>query len=364
MKDENVEIEEVRLATLRGYNILDTAPENDFDEITQLASELCQTPIALISLVEDDRQWFKSTVGTDMAQTDIESSICAHAVRARADLEIADTRLDPRTADNPLVTGQDNLQFYAGALLEMEDGLPMGTLCVLDHTPRRLSDFQRRALKVLANQVMRQIELRRALSAADILRKEVDHRVKNSLQSLEALIRIQARGETSEDARNALEAVQGRLSMISNLHEALYLADTGARVSMSSFLDRVVQAATQQLPEGVKVACNTSPLDLDPRDASSVGMIVNEAMANAGKYAFGDGGSGLFEVTGRRTDASYTLICRDDGHAASGAAVTTGTGMGQRIMQAAAQQLGGTCESGATDNGYTVTITWPMAVQG
>ncbi len=360
MKAALIGQEEVRLALLRGYNILDTAPEDDFDEIVTLASEICNVPVALISLVEEDRQWFKAGVGIDVAETPIEQSICAHALASDDFLEIEDTTTDPRTLGNELVTGDENVRFYAGALLRGDLGVPIGTLCVLDREPRKLTDFQQRALKVLANQVMRQIELRQALAAAEVMRKEVDHRVKNSLQSLEALIRIQVRAETSDKAREALEAVQGRLSMVSRLHEALYLNDAGAFVGVRPFLAKVVHSASAQMPKGVEVVCTLDDLDLESRAASSVGMIVNEAMTNAAKYAFEGRARGMFRVTGTLEGDRYTLECIDDG-AGSGGAGPGGTRLGMRIMQAAAQQLGGKLEVEDTPEGYTLRLSWPVA---
>lgn len=362
MKAAKIEQEQVRLAMLRGYNILDTAPEADFDEIVKLASEICDTPVALVSLVEEDRQWFKSSVGLTATQTPIEQSICAHAILADDFLEIEDTKADARTMDNPLVTGDDNMQFYAGALLEGDDGLSLGTLCVIDHKPRKLTDFQVRALKVLANQVMRQIELRKALAASEILGKEVDHRVKNSLQSLEALIRIQIRGEKSQDARAALEAVQGRLAMVSSLHEALYMADAGAYVGLRMFVEKVVHAAAGQMPAGVKVHVKLAECDLESRDASSVGMIVNEAMVNAAKYAFVGREAGNFHVTGTLSNGTYQLVLADDGVGGS-AGSADGTGLGRKIMDAATQQLGGTLDTAQSDAGYKLTLSWPDATQ-
>ena len=122
----------MRLALLRGYNILDTAPEEGFDDITRLAAEICEVPIALISLVDEDRQWFKSKVGLEIDGSDIPDSICAHAIAGDDYLEVTDTTADPRTADNNFVTGEDSIRFYAGALLEDDKNLPLGTLCVLD----------------------------------------------------------------------------------------------------------------------------------------------------------------------------------------------------------------------------------------
>lgn len=358
MKADKIENEEVRLALLRGYNILDTAPENDFDEIVDLVTEVCEVPIALVSLVEDDRQWFKASVGMDAPGTPIEQSVCAHALHSDGFLEIPDTTLDPRTADNTLVTGPDRMRFYAGAVLKGDNGMPVGTLCVLDKRPRTLTALQVKTLKILANQVMRQIEFRKALAATEILSKEVDHRVKNSLQSLEALIRLQTRSEKSPEAREALEAVQGRLAMISKLHEALYLTDAGAVVGLHSFIEKVAHATSGQMPQGVRVRTDLDRFDLESRDASSVGMIVNEAMMNASKYAYQGREGGTFNLIGRRDDETYTLICRDDGPGSQKDAVE-GTGLGQKIMEAAALQLNGTMTVAHDGKGFAVTLIWP-----
>lgn len=362
MSDKLIDDEEVRLALLRGYNILDTAPEEGFDDIAKLAGEICQTPIALVSLVEKERQWFKAVRGLDVAETPIQLSICAHAIQSGDYLEVQDTTKDPRTAENPLVTGADNIRFYAGALLKAPDGVAVGTLCVLDRKPRVLTDTQRTTLKILATQVMRHLELREALGAAEMLRREVDHRVKNSLQSLEALIRIQTRSVKTDEAREALEAVQGRLAMVSNLHEALYLSDAGAMVNLASFLDRVVQTASVQMPQGVHVRHDVESCRLESRAASSVGMIVNEAIANAAKYAFEGRDHGSFDITGKIEGDSYVLTCADDGGPSGAGAVQTiiGTGLGMRIMQAAAQQLGGDLDTYAGDKGHVVTLRWPL----
>lgn len=362
MSDKLIDDEEIRLALLRGYNILDTAPEEGFDEIVKLAGEICQTPIALVSLVEKDRQWFKAVQGLDVTETPIQMSICAHAIQSGDFLEVQDTTNDPRTAANPLVTGDDQIRFYAGALLKGADGVALGTLCVLDHVPRVLTETQRTTLKILAKQVMRHLELREALGAAEMLRREVDHRVKNSLQALEALIRIQTRSVQTEEAREALEAVQGRLAMVSNLHEALYLSDAGAMVNLTSFLDRVVLTASAQMPKGIHVRHDVESCKLQSRAASAVGMIVNEAIANAAKYAFEGRDKGALDIIGKIDGDSYVLTCVDDGGppAAGGVQTIVGTGLGMRIMQAAAQQLGGDLTSHHGDKGHVVTLRWPL----
>ena len=155
--------EQDRLAALKRYKILDTARENEFDNIVKIAAQICGTPMALISLVDEDRQWFKAAEGLDARETPREIAFCDHAIRHQDVLIVPDAAADSRFSNNPLVTDDPHIRFYAGAPLETSDGFPLGTLCVLDHTPRKLTDDQAFALKALANQVMIQIEYRWAL---------------------------------------------------------------------------------------------------------------------------------------------------------------------------------------------------------
>ena len=158
-----------RLAALDTYSILDTPAERAFDDVVQLAAQICGTPVAVVSLVAEDRQFFKAEIGLGVRGTPRDISICGHAILQAGLFVVPDTLLDPRFAQNPLVTGGPKLRFYAGAPLQTPDGLPLGTLCVLDHAPRPegLTPQQAFALQVLAKQVMTQLELRRALGAKD-----------------------------------------------------------------------------------------------------------------------------------------------------------------------------------------------------
>jgi len=153
---------EKRLEVLRNFKVLDTGGEKVYDEISQLTADLCEVPVCLVSLVEEDRQWFKSETGLGISETKIEQSICAHAVAQDDYLEIEDTHLDVRTMDNSLCQGDNAFRFYAGAILRTLDGWPLGTLCVLDYKPRRLTELQQRILRVHAKSVTRQLELTRA----------------------------------------------------------------------------------------------------------------------------------------------------------------------------------------------------------
>ncbi len=154
--------EQQRLAALKAYKILDTATEQDYDELTELAAAICQTPIALISLVDQDRQWFKSRKGLDVTETERSQSFCAHAIQQPTELmQVEDANIDERFKDNPLVTGDPHITFYAGMPLVDDEGHALGSLCVIDNKPRRLDEAQQRALKVLARQVVGKLNLRK-----------------------------------------------------------------------------------------------------------------------------------------------------------------------------------------------------------
>jgi GAF domain-containing protein len=177
-----------RLKTLHGYGILDTHPEERFDELTWLAGSICGTPIALISLVDEDRQWFKSKTGLELCQTRREDSFCAHAIMSPDLFVVPDTSQDPRFAANPLVLGESHIRFYAGAPLTAPNGLHLGALCVMDHTPRQLSREQLESLRILSRQVMAQVilgknlhDLRTALKAREDIELDMEKLIRDFL---------------------------------------------------------------------------------------------------------------------------------------------------------------------------------------
>ena len=164
-----------RLSALYDYEILDTPFEIEFDDIVKLASQICETPISIVNLIDRERQWFKAEIGFGIRETPLDNSICAHAILQNDFFVIPDTRQDIRFQNNPLVTGEPKLRFYAGALLHTSEGLPLGTLCVLDYTPRILNEQQVFTLKALARQVMTQLELRRALKKQEASKAQLFH---------------------------------------------------------------------------------------------------------------------------------------------------------------------------------------------
>jgi GAF domain-containing protein len=162
MTDSN-DREAQRLVALARYNVMNTPREAAFDEIAALVAALCETPIAVINFVDGDCQFFKAEVGLGVDATPLATSFCAHALLEDEFLLVPDTTKDTRFDCNPLVTGDPGIRFYAGALLKTEDGHAIGTLCVLDYRPRTLTDVQQRAIRVLARQVMAQLDQRLAL---------------------------------------------------------------------------------------------------------------------------------------------------------------------------------------------------------
>ncbi len=174
--------EQERLEALRRSGILDTDAEQAYDQLTQLVASICGTPVALLSLIDSDRQWFKSKVGFATSETSREVAFCAHTIVERDLLVVPDARADERFADNPLVTSEPHIRFYAGAPLITSEGHVLGALCVLDYVPRQLSDQQREALRVLSSQAVAQLELRKA--RADL--KDVANSADTAVEALRA----------------------------------------------------------------------------------------------------------------------------------------------------------------------------------
>lgn len=199
-----------RLEALQRYEVLDTPAELAFDDITTLASQICDCPISLISLIDSNRQWFKSRVGLDVPETSRDIAFCDHAIRNRGLTIVPDATSDPRFKNNPLVTADPGIRFYAGAPLTTDDGFSLGTLCVIDRSPRQLSESQQGALTALARQVMAQLKLRQLLAESRHATAESDRNgalVAGQRKVLEMIVRGQP-----------LDRVLGELAAVIEAH--------------------------------------------------------------------------------------------------------------------------------------------------
>lgn len=352
--EHNREVE--RLAALNRAGILDSAPESVYDDVVRLASQICEAPISLVSLVDADRQWFKARVGLELTETPREQAICAHAINAGDFLELSDTTIDWRSADNPLVT-EDGLRFYAGAVLKSCDGLPLGTLCVLDTKPRQLTELQKDALRVLAKQVETQITLRETIAREEVLRREIDHRVKNSLQSVGSFIAIERRHTKDEQCVRVLSRVEQQVRSVAQLHQQIGTGQEGDGIDLGQYLTRIVELFNQTCPPEIAAKGEFAAYAVTAKQASTLAMIVNELGANVVKHSFGDR-EGEMSFTGVvLPDGSYQLTCSDNGTAPDAAEASPRTGMGLQIIDASVRQLGGTVTSESSARGYRTVIT-------
>lgn len=330
-----------RLAALRRYEILDTPREEEFDDIVKLVAEICEAPVSVVNFIDADRQWFKAEVGLGVASTPLETSLCSHVILEQDFVEIADTHNDARMCDNPLCVADDGFRFYAGALLKTPDGLPLGTLCVLDRKPRGLSGLQRRTIQRMADRVMSELNLRLALRRQEVLRREIDHRVKNSLASVAAIIGLQSARCESPETRAALDAVHSRLAALEALHEELHQVGERDEVDFAGLVGRASAKLRRLVPERIAIAVDVPSAPLSSEEANAIALIVNEFVTNSAKHGFPGERSGTIRIEGAADERHLRLTCRDDGvgDAAAIARVQHSRGLGSRIVTTLAASI-------------------------
>lgn len=264
-----------RLAALRRYEVLDTAADPEFDHIAELASIVCQTPIALISLVDDRRQWFKARVGLEVESTDRDAAFCAHAIVSDDLMVVPDAMQDSRFATNPLVLGDPKIRFYAGAPIVTPDGHRIGTVCAIDREPRELSPTQQAALGVLAKMAMDHLEAR--LSDRERLRREAAERARAGVAVLDASGRIVLVNESFKRLLHRSEADLIGKDLVSFIESDPFglwehlrdLIDT--RTS-----DDMIEASLGR-PDGTSIDAEISAIPLDPGGPGALELTLTDA---------------------------------------------------------------------------------------
>lgn len=355
------ENEQERLEKLHEYNILETPEDPTFDRLTRLASEYFDVPIALISLLDENRQWFKAYEGLDFRETDRSCAFCNYVLTDETVLVIEDTTNDPRVQDNPLVVDEPGLRFYAGAPLETDDGLILGTFCILDTQPGTLSDDDVEVLKLLAMEALSQIQLRyrqneieqkneellktrkkleSSLESRETLMSELIHRTKNNFSLISSLFRIQKRKVDGSEAVSVLDRAQNRVQTMSLVHEKLHSLDGTDELNLKSYLYQLAEDLLRSLTaedQFIEVSYDFDKVLVSSQQAVSLGLILNELITNAVQHAFGED-DGLLELQLSENGDSVRLVLVDDaGNLPGDFSIESSDSLGVQLVQTLAE---------------------------
>ena len=326
--------EDKRLAALQAYRILDSLPEDDYDQITKIASAICDTPISLITLVDQNRQWFKSRHGLKATETPRDHAFCAHGIlNPREPLVVRNSRLDERFKDNPLVHGAPYVEFYAGIPLVTPEGYPLGSLCVIDNKPRDITPEQIDSLKSLANQVVKLMELRKMvwelkdtqekLLAANQNLTEFSHILSHDLKApirnikmLSQIIledygqQIETKGQEylrllarrSGDASNMIDGI---MQYSKSTHS---LKEDQTAVHLSTLMESLVEELNP--PANINIQYPTD-LPTIPISPIAIRQIFSNLLSNAIKY--NDKEKGWIKVAFQQNKTHYHFQVSDNG---------------------------------------------------
>jgi signal transduction histidine kinase len=327
------ENEKERLKTLQSYKILDTLPESSFDSITSIAAFICNTPISLVSLIDKDRQWFKSKQGLGVSETPREQAFCAHAINNPKEIMIVEDSLkDERFANNPLVQGEPHIRFYAGAPLVTNEGFPLGTLCIIDCVPRHLDESQLKALSDLASQVMVQFQLRKQLIEMEELKLRlekqfyeaerfahlVSHDIKAPLRGIAALANYiikEARNELNPEVSDYLNQIQERANKTIGLVEGIlkHTLSTNYEVNLEWINARLLLRDVAELsavPADIAFTSETTITEVYSDRVILIQILIN-LLNNAVKY--GVSPNPKIQIRIKQTLTEWKIEVKDNG---------------------------------------------------
>jgi two-component sensor histidine kinase len=349
------------MRAVRRYDILDSPPDGAFDRITAIAARRFNVPISIISVVDDDRIWFKSHHGLEIQQIPREPGLCASAVLGSEPQVLPDARLDPVALANPLVSGAFGLRFYIGAPLRTHDGYSLGTLCVIDQEPHPVTQEQIDDLKDLASVVMDQMELRlaarRALGHAALMARETDHRVTNSLQFVSSTLALQSKAsDINEAAAEQLQIAANRVAAVGQVHRNFYV-DGSDETQCIAFLQRLCRELSEILGRDIEVSGDEG--NVPTQQVQSIGLIVNELVTNAAKH-----GAGKISVIHTvNPDARLLRVCDEGAGLPEGFDPASSKSLGMKVLMSLVRQLRGRLTVGHGDGGhggFCVTINIPI----
>ncbi|WP_235298094.1 GAF domain-containing sensor histidine kinase [Portibacter marinus] len=396
MKPPIPENENDRNAELRTFHILDSLPEQDYDDITKLASKICETPISLITLIDKDRQWVKSKYGADVNETPRQDAFCSYTIlEPNQPLIVSNMREDARFKDNPFVKGEPNIDFYAGVPLVTDNGYPLGSLCVMDVKPHSLSSEKVEALKILGRQVMNLLKLHKKVKELSISKmrmertvdnlrefsKIVAHDIKAPVRNMRMFAQIiledfgdDLNDEIKEHVNHIIKSaykshqyIDGVLSYSKTVH---FLKHDVGRVDLNQLMEDIAFQLTP--PEGIKI---NFPKNLPVINASKTALqiVLSNLIGNAVKY--NDKEEGKIDIDLEVKDDFATFTVKDNGRGIPQSELEkifslfytvtpdkeadySSTGVGLSIVQKIVTDLGGHISVESKENeGSTFTFT-------
>jgi signal transduction histidine kinase len=319
--------ESARLEKLKSYGILDTLPEFEYDEIVKLASWICDTPISTVTLIDEKRQWYKAQKGLANTETSRDISFCAHAIRGTEIMIVKDATKDERFFDNPLVTGNPDIRFYAGMPLMTTEGYALGTLCVIDRKPKELTQLQLDALEILARQATKFMEMRRRLLSMTKLYESnttilsvISHDILSPLNSLHGLISL-LEGEAlpADEFKELLPVVKSRITEVTQLLSQLLKwsssqmdenSGDASAVNLRQVVEEIMTMNSSQFIQKQNVIMNEVDARLFAQaDEHMVTFVLRNLVLNANKFSQ----QSTIRVSASRKDSQVEMCVSDEG---------------------------------------------------
>lgn len=349
--------ESQRLSALQRLDLLDTEPSESLDRLTRLAAQMFDAKVALVTLVDEERQWFKSVFGTEVKETGRDLSFCAHAIESDDVMVVPDLAADKRFVDNAFVTGEPFVRFYAGAPLRTKDGAGLGTLCVLDDKPR--NDFagrERQMLADLAVSVMTEIENSHKSVAIDeltLVTQELKHRMGNMYAQMSSLISLVS--ASVEDKEELVRILRDKINSLSNA-QTMLLAAPDQNISLSELADGIIRPLLADEAVSQIHIKGGADLLVNSRAAFTLSLLLNELSMNALKHGALKSADGHVELDWRRQGDDVEVMWRETSRLSHPPKPRSG-GFGMMLLEKLAPaQMRGVAGFSADANGLTYRL--------